>query len=152
MKIPRSVQGALAGGVACALLRTGFTWYNYENAVNASNEAREALASLAFVPSVGIGFMCGAVAGSTGKVWKGAIVGGGLSAAVLVLVLLPVQYVCSLFGYGAWLAQFTAVYFVQKTVAGVLGGAFGGYIGGLGATTRGNPDSGDRPQDQTVSF
>ena len=110
--------GALVGGVVGALVRGGFTFYN----LRAGGE----LGLLAAMPSAGIGFLCGAVAGGFCRAWMGALLGAVLSAGVFALFLLPFAYVFSVERVG----DFTWYYLIQRAVAGAVAGGIGGWIGG----------------------
>lgn len=118
------------GGASCAILRAGFTYYNLTGAEQGDDVVRGLLAFYALIPSAGIGFLCGAIAGATKRLWLGALTGAVLSAGLLLLFAMPFAWLFALFGLDQWFAKFTLPYFLQKGTAGALGGAFGGFLGG----------------------
>ncbi len=89
------------------------------------------LGVFAFLPSAGIGLLCGSIAEATGRVWLGALLGAILSAGIFGLFVLPVASCFSFLEPEKWLAEFTWIYFAQKGAAGAIGGALGGFVGGL---------------------
>ena len=132
------VLGAAVGAVVCAIVRGGFTAYNLESATteSAASFARGTLGFFALAPSIGIGALCGAIAGATCDRSLGAVVGAALSAGILLLFLLPFGACIGMFetffgttDMGESLEAFTAIYFVQKGIAGAIGGAAGGFAG-----------------------
>lgn len=130
MLTPSSIYtGALAGGLVGALLRGGVTFYNLR--------AGAELGFLAAMPSAGIGFLCGAVAGAFGRAGVGALLGAFLSAGVFALFMLPFAYVFTTLNALDRVADFTWQYFVQKAIAGAVAGGIGGWVGGVVAGNQG---------------
>ena len=120
MKDRLSLNGALVGGVACAVLRAAFTYYNVLHAEATDDIARGVLGVFAFLPSAGIGLLCGSIAGATGRVWLGALLGALLSVGIFGLFVLPFAFCFSFVEPEKWLAEFTWVYFAQKGTAGAI--------------------------------
>lgn len=143
------VVGAIAGALVCAIVRSGFTAYNLESATteSATGLLRGTLGFFAFAPSMGIGALCGAIAGATCDRGMGAVLGAALSAGILYLFVLPfgacIGLIESVFGptdMGESLEAFAMIYFIQKGLAGAIGGAAGGFAGEMYSERH---DSGD---------
>ena len=86
------------------------------------------LAFFALLPSAGIGFLCGAIAGAVGKPGWSALIGAALSVGIFGLFVLPFAFCFAAVEAETWLVEFTWLYFVQKAAAGAIGGALGGYV------------------------
>jgi hypothetical protein len=114
--------GGLVGGLVGFLVRGGITFYNLRGGAE--------LGFLASLPSGGIGFLCGAIAGAFCRPWLGALLGTVLSAGVFGLFLLPFSYFFSLFLAASTVVDFTS-FFLQKAIAGAIAGGVGGYVGSL---------------------
>jgi hypothetical protein len=115
--------GGLVGALVGGLVRGGFTFYNLR--------AGAGFGLLASLPSAGIGFLCGAIAGCFCRGWVGALLGAFLSGGVFGLFVLPVAYLFALFNAADKVGDFTWPYFVQKAIAGAIAGGIGGFVGRL---------------------
>jgi hypothetical protein len=128
--------GALAGATVGAAARGGFTYYNLVAAaaqVGVRDAALTGLASLALLPSAGIGLLCGAIAGAFGRPAFGSALGAALSAGVFALFVLPFSCCLSAFQVEKLVWDFSSLFFVQKAIAGALAGGVGGFVGRLSA-------------------
>lgn len=133
------LYGGMIGGLVCAFVRGGITLFNLQGGAE--------IGFLASLPSAGIGFLCGAVAGSFCRWPLGAMLGAFLSAGVFGLFVIPVAYVFSLFGAAHDVGTFTFSFFIQKAFAGAIAGGIGGYTGMLivRSENRENAMTQDRP-------
>ena len=98
------LYGGMVGGLVGAFVRGGITLYNLRDGAE--------IGLLASLPSAGIGFLCGAVAGCFCRWRLGASIGAFLSAGVFGLFVMPVAYVFSLFGAADKVSTFTFSLFI----------------------------------------
>lgn len=117
------ILGALVGALLGALIRGGITLYHLREG--------EAFGVLGSLPSAGIGFLCGAIAGATCRAWLGALLGAALSAGVFVLFVVPVAYLFAHFNAVEKVTEFTWPLFIQKAIAGAVAGGVGAFVGRL---------------------
>ncbi len=115
------ILGGLVGALLGALIRGGITLFHLSGG--------EAFGVLGSLPSAGIGFLCGAIAGATCRAWLGALVGGVLSAGVFGLFVIPVAYLFSQFNAADAVTEFTWPLFIQKAIAGAVAGGVGAFVG-----------------------
>lgn len=116
------VVGAAVGGLAGAVIRGGMTHSHLREG--------DALGLLASLPSAGIGFLCGALAGCWCRGLTGVVLGSALSAGIFVLFVLPVAFLAAIFGAGGKVVDFSWPLLVEKAVAGGVAGGLGGFVGG----------------------
>jgi hypothetical protein len=117
-----SGRGAAAGAVIGGLLRGVLTFINL-------GAGGGTLLVLMCLPSVGIGALCGVVAGATGHPIKGAIVGFVFAGLMFWLFVMPVAFLASMFGLAGKVEQFSFPYLLQRAIVGAVAGAAGGALG-----------------------
>jgi hypothetical protein len=117
------VLGALVGALLGALIRGGITLFHLREG--------EAFGVLGSLPSAGIGFLCGAIAGATCRAWLGALIGAVLSAGVFVLFVIPFAYLFAHFDAVEKVTAFSWPLFIQKAIAGAVAGGVGAFVGKL---------------------
>lgn len=115
------IIGGFVGALIGTLVRGGITFYHLR--------VGEAFGLLASLPSAGIGFLCGAIAGCWCRGWTGALIGALLSAGMFGLFVLPCAYVFAQFNAADKVTEFTWPLFVQKAIAGGIAGGVGGLVG-----------------------
>jgi hypothetical protein len=113
--------GGLTGALIGAVIRGAFTFLNLQDA--------GLFGLLSSLPSAGIGFLCGAIAGCFCHVWKGIFLGAFLSAGMFGLFVLPFAFLFHIFDAVEKVGEFTWLYFVQKAIAGAIAGGLGGFVG-----------------------
>ncbi len=117
------ILGGLVGALLGALIRGGITLFHLRGG--------EAFGVLGSLPSAGIGFLCGAIAGATCRAWLGALIGAVLSAGVFGLFVIPFAYLFSHFDATDKVTAFTWPLFIQKAIAGAVAGGIGAFVGKL---------------------
>lgn len=115
------IIGGLVGALLGALIRGGITLFHLREG--------EAFGVLGSLPSAGIGFLCGAIAGATCRAWLGAIIGAVLSAGVFGLFVIPFAYLFAQFNAAEKVTEFTWPLFIQKAIAGAVAGGVGALVG-----------------------
>jgi len=79
--------------------------------------------------TVAIGALCGALAGTSRTIVRGAVWGALLAGGMFALFILPVAFIASLFDAGGTVEKFSLPYLLERAAAGAIAGAVGVWVG-----------------------